>query len=293
MTSANRDGILLVDKPAGISSHDAVTVVRRGRGRVRAGHTGTLDPFATGLLVVALGSATRLIRFLPAEPKVYRAVIEFGAQTDSDDATGLVVAEGPVPQEGAVRSAIPHLTGTIEQRPPSYSARHIGGRRAYELARTGATPDLASSTITVTGWVVESLVAGRLTAVIHCSSGTYVRALARDLGTLCGTVAHLAALRRTNIGPFDVRNAVPPDESGEAMVLRPADALIGMPRQVVLNDDVARVNHGQPVAAQPWTTSGTESGGRNIALVDESGDLVAVAERNGEWWHPRVVIGGG
>jgi tRNA pseudouridine55 synthase len=289
MTSANRDGILLVDKPAGISSQDAVTVVRRARGAVKAGHTGTLDPFATGLLVVALGGATRLIRFLPAEPKVYRAVIAFGAQTDSDDATGLVVAEGPVPQEGAVRSAIPRLTGTIEQRPPSYSARHIGGRRAYELARTGATPDLASSTITVAGWVVESLVAGRLTAVIRCSSGTYVRALARDLGTLCGTVAHLADLRRTNIGPFDVRNAVPPDESAQAKVLRSAEALIGMPRHVVPSDDVARVSHGQPVAAGP----GTASAGSNVALVDESGDLVAVAERNGEWWQPRVVIGHG
>ena len=285
MTSANRDGILLVDKPAGISSQDAVTAVRRARGKVKAGHTGTLDPFATGLLVIALGSATRLIRFLPAEPKVYRATIAFGAQTDSDDATGLVVAEGPVPDEGAIRGAIPRLTGTIEQRPPSYSARHVGGRRAYEVARTGETPDLAPSTVTVSCWNIESLVDGYLTATITCSSGTYVRALARDLGLLCGSVAHRAALRRTRIGPFDVGDGVPPDESAEAAVLRPADALIGMPRQVVLSDDVARVNHGQPVAAH--------ESGRNVALVDESGALVAVAERDGEWWQPRVVISGG
>jgi tRNA pseudouridine55 synthase len=293
MTSANRDGILLVDKPAGISSQDAVTVVRRARGKVKAGHTGTLDPFATGLLVIALGGATRLIRFLPAEPKVYRATIAFGAQTDSDDATGLVVAEGPVPDEQAIRAAIPRLTGTIEQRPPSYSARHVGGRRAYEVARTGATPDLAPTRITVAEWVIESLDGNRVTAVIRCSSGTYIRALARDLGTLCGTVAHLAQLRRTNIGPFDVRNAVPPDESAAARVLPPADALIGMPRHVVLSKDVPRVHHGQPVAVPPGTESGTESRGRNVALLDESGDLVAVAERDGEWWQPRVVIAGG
>ena len=285
MATAKSDGILLVDKPAGVSSQDAVTTVRRARDRVRAGHTGTLDPAATGLLVVALGSATRLIRFLPAEPKVYRATIAFGAQTDSDDATGLAVAEGPVPDEATVRAAIPRLTGVIEQRPPSYSARHVDGQRAYEVARTGATPALAPATVTVFSWDVESMADGRLTAVITCSSGTYIRALARDLGLLCGTVAHLESLRRTRIGPFDVADAVPPDECATAAVLRPADALIGMPRQVVLSDDLTRVNHGRPVAAH--------EPGSNVALVDESGDLVAVAERDGEWWQPRVVISGG
>jgi tRNA pseudouridine55 synthase len=282
MVTATRDGILLLDKPAGVSSQDAVTTVRRARGKVRAGHTGTLDPAATGLLVVALGTATRLIRFLPAEPKVYRATITFGTRTDSDDATGEVVAEGPVPVEATIRDAIPRLTGVIEQRPPSYSARHVGGRRAYAVARTGATPDLAPAIVTVFGWDIESFDGTRLIATITCGSGTYIRALARDLGHLCGTVAHLESLRRTRIGPFDVRDAVAPDESSEAMVMRSADALIGMPRQVVLSDDLARVHHGRPVAAH--------EPGESVALVDESGELVAVAEREGEWWQPRVVI---
>lgn len=285
MATPRSDGILLVDKPAGVSSQDAVTVVRRARGGVRAGHTGTLDPFATGLLIVALGSATRLIRFVPAEPKVYRATIAFGTQTDSDDATGVVLAEGPLPDDVTIRGAIPKLTGTIEQRPPAYSARHVGGRRAYVVARTGEVPDLAPTTVTVSAWDVESIGDGRLTAVISCSSGTYIRALARDLGHLCGTVAHLEALRRTSIGPFDVRHAVTPDESGDAKALRPADALIGMARQVLLSDDVTRVNHGRPVAAH--------EPGENVALIDESGELIAVAERAGDWWQPRVVITGG
>ena len=284
MATTKSDGILLVDKPAGVSSQDAVTAVRRARGRVRAGHTGTLDPAATGLLVVALGSATRLIRFLPAEPKVYRAAIVFGSQTDSDDATGVVVAEGPLPDEATVRAALPRLTGVIEQLPPSYSARHVGGRRAYEVARTGATPDLAPAPVTVSAWDVESFDGTRLIATITCGTGTYIRALARDLGRMCGTVAHLESLRRTRIGPFDVRDAVLPDECAEAPVLRSADALVGMARQVVLSEDLARVNHGRAVAAQ--------EPGDNVALVDESGDLVAVAERDGEWWQPRVVITG-
>lgn len=285
MSTPRSDGILLVDKPAGVSSQDAVTVVRRARGGVRAGHTGTLDPFATGLLIVALGSATRLIRFLPAEPKVYRATIAFGTQTDSDDATGVVVAEGPLPDDATIRGAIPKLTGTIEQLPPAYSARYVGGQRAYVVARTGQLPDLAPSTITVSAWDVESIDDGRLTAVITCGSGTYIRALARDLGRLCGTVAHLESLRRISIGPFAVRDAVAPDESAGAPVLRPADALIGMARQVVMSDDVTRVNHGRPVAAH--------EPGESVALIDESGELVAVAEREGDWWQPRVVITGG
>lgn len=284
MVTTTRDGVLLVDKPAGVSSQDAVNTVRRARGGLRAGHTGTLDPAATGLLIVALGSATRLIRFLPAEPKVYRATIAFGTRTDSDDATGLVVAEGPVPDESTIRAAIPRLTGAIEQRPPSYSARHVGGRRAYAVARTGATPDLAPTVVTVSEWDVESFDGTRLIATITCGSGTYIRSLARDLGHLCGTVAHLESLRRTRIGPFDVRDAVPPDECANALVVRSADALIGMPRQVVLSDDLARVHHGRPVTAH-------EPGDR-AALIDEGGELVAVAERDGEWWQPRVVLSG-
>jgi len=284
MATAKSDGILLVDKPAGISSHDVVAVVRRARGGLRAGHSGTLDPFATGLLLVALGRATRLIRFLPAEPKVYRASIAFGTATDTDDATGQVVERGPVPAASAVHDAIRRLTGTIEQVPPAYSARHVDGRRAYAIARAGGDPALAPATVTVSAWDVESLRDGELTSTITCNSGTYVRALARDLGRICGTVAHLGSLRRTRIGPFDVRDAVAPDAAANAPLIESADVLVGMTRRVVAGDDVVRVIHGQPVAANEE--------GTNAALVDESGDLVAVAERDGAWWRPRVVISG-
>ena len=282
MAIARSEGFLLVDKPSGISSHDVVARVRRVRGGMRAGHTGTLDPFATGLLLVALGRATRLIRFVPSEPKVYRATIAFGTSTDTDDVTGNVVEQGPVPGNAVVLDAIRHLTGSLQQVPPAFSARHVGGRRAYEVARAGSQPDLAPASVTVHGWDVAALGEGRLEATITCGSGTYIRSLARDLGRLCGTAAHLAALRRMRIGPFDVRDAVLPDESGEYPVVSAADALVGMSRQVVVGEELARLMQGRPVSAS--------QDGANVALLDDAGALVAVGERDGDWWQPRVVI---
>jgi tRNA pseudouridine55 synthase len=282
MATRATDGILLVDKPAGLSSHDVVAIVRRARGGARAGHTGTLDPFATGLLLVALGRATRLIRFLPSEPKVYRATIAFGIATDTDDSTGNVVAQGDVPDERVARGAIAQLTGTFEQVPPDFSARHVEGRRAYAIARAGGTPDLSATTVMVHDWAVGSFAAGSLAVDITCSSGTYIRALARDLGRLCGTVAHLATLRRLRIGPFDVRDATTPDAAPAADLLAPARALLGMPRQVLDGAEVDHVQHGRAVAAR--------EPGDTVSLVDDAGELVAVAEREGEWWQPRVVM---
>jgi tRNA pseudouridine55 synthase len=285
MAIANHEGFLLVDKPAGLSSHDVVTKVRRARGGIRGGHTGTLDPFATGLLLVALGRATRLIRFVPSEPKVYRASIVFGAATDTDDATGNVVEEGAVPDRDTVLSAIPRLTGRIEQVPPAYSARHVDGRRAYEVARTGQQPELRPASVVVHGWDVEALGDATLQTTISCSSGTYIRALARDLGRLCGSVAHLASLRRTRIGPFDVRDAILPDDSAEAPLVSAADALVGMSRQVIAGEDLVRLAQGRRVMAQEE--------GAHVALVDEAGALLAIGERDGTWWQPRVVISDG
>jgi tRNA pseudouridine55 synthase len=284
MTTGFRDGILLVDKPAGMTSHDAVAVVRRHRGRIRAGHTGTLDPFATGLLLVALGAATRLIRFIPAEPKVYDAGIAFGASTDTDDPTGSVVARGPLPDESVVRDAIQGLTGRLEQLPPAFSARHVDGRRAYAIARRGGQPDLAPSPVVVHQWQLHRYADGLLRATITCGGGTYIRSLARDLGRACGTAAHLVELRRTNIGPFDVRNAVLPDESATAPLLSPADALAGMPRRELAMTEVPGVRHGRAIAAP--------GEGTTVALLDGAGALVAIAEREGDWLQPRVVLPG-
>jgi tRNA pseudouridine55 synthase len=284
MATSLTDGILLVDKPAGVSSHDAVTTARRARGGIKGGHTGTLDPFATGLLLVALGRSTRLVRFVPSGPKVYQATIRFGTATDSDDATGIVVESAPAPVDAMVRDAVAQLTGAIDQLPPSYSARHVDGKRAYELARKGETPDLRPTRVTVYSWDIASFTEGLLTATISCSEGTYIRALARDLGKLCGSAAHLASLRRTHIGPFDVRNAVAPDQAHAAALVPAAEALPGMARQVMDSSEIALVQHGRAITAR--------AEGERAALLDAAGELVAVAERDGESWQPRVVVAG-
>jgi tRNA pseudouridine55 synthase len=205
--SSPAQGLLLVDKPAGMTSHDVVQHVRRIYGERSIGHLGTLDPFATGLLVLLLGRATRLATFIDAEPKVYQATIKFGEETDTDDATGTVIRAASAPGEAAIRSAVKSLTGTISQVPPAYSAKSVDGTRAYDAARRGEPLDLAAVNVTVHSWKLGKLTGDTLTAVITCSSGTYIRALARDLGRLTSSAAHLAQLRRTRAGEFDVRDA--------------------------------------------------------------------------------------
>jgi tRNA pseudouridine55 synthase len=199
--------LLLIDKPAGMTSHDVVQRVRRVYGERSIGHLGTLDPFATGLLILLLGRATRLATFIDAEPKVYEAVISFGEETDTDDATGTVIRTAGVPSGSEVESAISCLSGTISQIPPAYSAKSVDGMRAYDAARRGEPLQLPAVDVTVHSWEVGSYTEGKLSAVITCSGGTYIRALARDLGRLTSSAAHLASLRRTRIGKFDVANA--------------------------------------------------------------------------------------
>jgi tRNA pseudouridine55 synthase len=201
------EGLLLVDKPAGMTSHDVVQHVRRIYGERSIGHLGTLDPFATGLLVLLLGRATRLATFIDTEPKVYEAVVKFGAETDTDDATGRVIRSAPPPGETSVRSALRLLTGKIAQVPPAYSAKSVDGTRAYDAARRGEPLELGAVDVTVHGWEVTAFADDTLAATISCSGGTYIRALARDLGRLTASAAHLQALRRTRVGKFDVSDA--------------------------------------------------------------------------------------
>jgi tRNA pseudouridine55 synthase len=200
-------GLLLVDKPAGMTSHDVVQHVRRIYGERSIGHLGTLDPFATGLLVLLLGRATRLATFLDTEPKVYEATIRFGTETDTDDETGTVIRTAPQPHKNEIGSAVKTLTGIISQVPPAYSAKSVDGTRAYDAARRGEPLDLAAVDVTVHRWDLEELRGETLSAVVTCSGGTYIRALARDLGRLTSSAAHLASLRRTRVGAFDVRDA--------------------------------------------------------------------------------------
>jgi tRNA pseudouridine55 synthase len=205
-------GLLLVDKPAGITSHDVVDIARRVYGERSIGHLGTLDPFATGLLVLLLGRATRLATFIDNEPKVYDATIRFGEETDTGDPTGDVIRTAPPPSRDAVLAAISSLTGVIPQVPPEFSAKKVQGAPAYRAARAGASVVLAPSPVTVHEWQIASHTDDELNVSIICGGGTYVRALARDLGRACDSAAHLTSLRRTRSGEFDVMDAATIDD---------------------------------------------------------------------------------
>lgn len=279
------DGVLLLDKPAGISSHDAVNAARRALGERRIGHTGTLDPFATGLLVLLVGRATRLLPHVAGDPKVYEATIRFGAETDTEDLLGEVVRTAPLPSRAAIEEAIPALTGEIEQVPPAYSAKRVGGKRAYDLARSGAAVELRPARVRVDRWELLAWRDDECDVRITCGGGTYIRSLARDLARLAGSAAHLSALRRTRSGVFDVSAAAPVDAlaPGAVPLLAPLAALPDHPVQRLAIDDVRRVARGIDVAA-------TTPGAWGALVHEESGALVALAERRADRWQPRVVM---
>jgi tRNA pseudouridine55 synthase len=282
------DALLLVDKPAGITSHDVVSVARRALGEKRIGHAGTLDPFATGLLVLLTGRATRVLPYVEGEPKEYEATIRWGAETDSDDATGAVTREAgsSMPNRASIDAAIATLTGRIEQLPPDYSAKQVGGRRAHAAARSGAPLALAPVTVHVHSWVVRAHreSENETDVTIVCGAGTYIRALARDLGRATGSAAHLSALRRTRSGPFDVAGATSfADLRDQRATLRsPREAIPSMPEQRISRDDAARLARGIRV--------GASVDGERAALLDDAGALLAIAERSGSEWQPRVVL---
>ncbi|GIW13128.1 MAG: tRNA pseudouridine synthase B [Tepidiforma sp.] len=209
--SSGLDGILLVDKPAGWTSHDVVAKVRRLSGQPRAGHTGTLDPFATGLLVVCLGRATRLAEYLTAHEKAYEAEAVLGVETDTDDSDGRVTRRDAVPTLDRARLSEleQQFTGRIRQVPPAYSALSIGGERAYALARRGEAVALAARAVEVLALSLELVGADRLRMHVQCGPGTYIRSLARDIGRELGCGAHLVSLRRLRSGCFDVAAAWP------------------------------------------------------------------------------------
>ncbi len=276
---------MLVDKPAGLTSHDVVQRVRRALRSRAAGHTGTLDPFATGLLVVLVGRATRLARFVEAQDKTYLATATLGRTTDTDDLTGSAVGE--VRETGgvsikAVRLALAGFEGTQEQRPPIYSAKHVDGERSYRLARKGRA--VAPRAVTVTVHRLE-LIEYRPPDVVFratVSPGTYLRAIARDLGARLGVGAHLAALRREAIGQLRVEDAVP-IEALSAEAVRPVRTVLGhLPARQL--DEAARiaVSHGRAVPAE-----GAEG---DVALL-RGEELVAVARADDGWLRPSVVLG--
>ncbi len=222
-------GVLLVDKPGGMTSHDVVARARKALGTRKIGHAGTLDPMATGLLILGVEAATRLLTFIVGLDKTYEATIRLGASTDTDDADGEIVAvtDAAAVDSAAVSSAIADLTGEISQVPSRVSAIKVAGRRAYDLARAGEEVELAARTVTVSRFDVrdERRDGGflDLDVVVDCTSGTYIRALARDLGAALGVGGHLTALRRTRIGPFGVEDAASVDDLATATLRDPAE----------------------------------------------------------------------
>lgn len=276
--------LLLVDKPAGVTSHDVVSLARRATGERRIGHHGTLDPFATGLLVLLVGRATRLAQFMEGEPKTYLATIRLGAETDTDDVDGSVIREASLPTEEAVDAAIAQLTGRIMQTPPAFSAKQVGGVRAYSAARRGRPVELKPAPVVVHEWVVESRTADEIVARIACGGGTYIRSLARDLGVLTGSAAHLASLRRLSSGPLHVNaaNSVDQIREGDTRFLSPLDAMPALEPVVLNADQLRELAHGRALSA---TTDASI-----VAFVAADGTVVAVGRREGELWKPSVVL---
>jgi tRNA pseudouridine55 synthase len=220
----SQDGFLIVDKPPGVTSHDVVAVVRAVTGLKKVGHTGTLDPFATGVLPLALGAATRLIQFLDEDHKVYDAVVRLGIATDTGDPTGTVIAEAPVPAltRKDVLATLATFLGQRMQTPPRYSAVKVAGRPLYEYARKGQTVEVKARPVRIDGMELVSLEEPRLRVIIRCSRGTYARVLAEEIGVALGTVGHLEELRRLGSGPFHIDNAVSFSRISEVVAGDPA-----------------------------------------------------------------------
>ena len=275
------NGVLIVDKPRGITSFDAVAEVRRVLGERRVGHTGTLDPMATGVLPICVGEATKLVPFLMSGDKEYEAELRFGITTDSLDSTGIVTSEtnaGHVSRSDVER-ALPGFVGAIQQRPPMYSALRVGGQRLYELARRGVEVERQPRLVVVHALELVAYQAPMATLRVRCSKGTYVRSLADDLGATLGVGAHLTALRRTRVGPFSIEQAVPLDtlDAGRPL-LTPAEALADHATVPLDDAQVRDVRAGKlRTIAELRAPDGA---GSHVRLLDPHGTLVAVAEAN-------------
>jgi tRNA pseudouridine55 synthase len=275
------DGLVVVDKPAEWTSHDAVARCRKVFGQKRVGHAGTLDPDATGVLLVGLGRVTRLLRFLTALPQPYVGEVVLGTETDTLDASGAVTATydmGAVTVEQA-RAAAVALTGDILQVPPMVSAVKVGGKRLHELARKGEVVEREARPVTVHRFdVAAGAEPGVLRVEVQCSSGTYIRVLAADLGHALGGGAHLRNLRRTAVGSFSVDDAVALEGLTPDAALSPAAAMRDYPSVVVSADDATAISHGRRLAEShdgPWAATDVE--GRLLAMCEGNKPVVVLA----------------
>ena len=298
-------GILVLAKPAGPTSHDVVALVRRLTGTRRVGHGGTLDPFASGVLPIFLGPATRMLEYHLADRKVYRAVVCFGARSTTDDLEGeLTPVTGDPPDRAALEALLPGFVGSIVQRPPDYSAVKVAGRRAYELARRGERVELKERRVEIDrlellGWQDDDPARPCATLEVGCSAGTYVRALARDLGERAGGGAYLGALVRLASGPFHLEHALDLDalraaarDDRVAEHLLPPDAgLEAYPGLRLGAAELAAIALGQPV--RPAAAETVEPGpDRLVRVLDDEGHLAAMARLIDGRLHPDKVLRG-
>jgi tRNA pseudouridine55 synthase len=297
------DGVLVVNKPAGPTSHDVVAIVRRLTGARRVGHGGTLDPFAAGVLPVFLGIATRMVEYHLTDEKAYRAVVVLGARSTTDDRDGeLTPLEGPPTARDQVEQALGRFQGEIEQVPPSHSAVRVSGRRAYELARHGQQPELRPRIVrihqvTLTDWDETDPARPAATLEVRCSAGTYIRAIARDLGVQLGSGAYLGALTRTASGPFRLENATPLEEVRAALaagtvdrlLLPPDEGLDAYPPVQLEPGELGALAHGQVIRHRGSSLPPPGPEGL-FRIVDDTGRLAAMARLDGGRLHPEKVF---
>mgnify|MGYP000465856976 CR=1 FL=1 len=291
-------GFLCIDKPSGPTSRDVVNVVQPWARPAKVGHAGTLDPLASGVLVVAIGAATRLISVLQGQPKRYRAAFRLGLETDTEDITGRVIATHPLP-EGAV--TIPQLTavlrgfvGTITQTPPQFSAVHVGGRRAYEWARQGAEVSLAPRTVEIYALDLVAFTPPEFTVDVACSGGTYIRALGRDIGRQLGCGAVMTELRRTAVGPFALTHAVAladlTADNWRSKLWPTTAAVSHLPMRSLSPAEITAVLHGRTIRGDPLRPL---SEGQEVGLLDGTGALLAIGVVTPDYQvHPRLVLAG-
>jgi len=280
-------GFLNIDKPGGVTSRDVVNRVQRLVRPHKVGHAGTLDPLATGVLVVAVGPATRLIEYVQRLPKTYLATFLLGRSSDTEDIAGEVVElpGAAVPTETQLRAALPQFLGTIQQRPPAFSALKVAGQRAYDLARRGDAVELLPRPVEIYDLEILRYAYPELQLLIRCGSGTYVRSLGRDLAESLGTAAVMSALRRLVIGPFTAETAIAADSlsasSIEHQLLSPLMALGEMPRIEVNEAASLRLAQGQAIENR-WNASSAE-----VAAVNSAGQLVAILSPLAERLRPQ------
>ena len=292
-------GVLVIDKPTGMTSHDVVNVVRRGTGIRRAGHTGTLDPRASGVLVVLVGPAVRLSEYISASDKRYQAIIRMGTATDTYDAEGAFTREEVTVDvtEEQFEAELKKFEGEVEQTPPAYSAVKVNGRKSYELAREGKEVELEPRMIQVHHLEVLEWATPEVVIDVHCSSGTYIRSLANDIGEVLGCGAYLVGLRRTKNGRFSLRDSVPLRKLKEAFeagdwykyIIPAAESLADWESVELDPDEVETLRHGQRVKAVPGTTAEMVRG------ISDAGELVALlklveGEDGSLEWQPKKVF---